>query len=852
MLDSRIELQNCLYQAINMISETENETACETDSQQTVWRLTGTVSIHEVGESQFAVRDLRTKAYFRVGVQEAFLLQELKKGVSHYKLKGPFFDRFGDTLEFADFQDFLKTLASRQLLQDARQYAVSATGTKQLSEEDDDDDEVVKPNGRGGSLLYYRVPLVNPNRFLNWFVDAFPVFWTKSFLLATVSMMLFSLFVMLTNSAELFAGFRNAIRWESLVITIVAIVSATIIHELGHGATCKRFGGEVTEAGCLFLLFFPCLYVNVSDAWIIREKWKRLSITLAGGYCDLCIWAMSVLVWRVTTLDSTINYLAFLLLTTCGSRSLMNFNPLIRLDGYYLVSDILEYPNLYKQARQYWIGSINSVLWGVKRPVAPRMPVFAMAYGMIMWIFGLGLLVVVGMQMLGIARLEFGLFGIVSICCLLAYGIKRVFRGLIGEEFVKMVKKRTTRFVGMVALVVGAGAATFVIPLEYTSTGNFEVRPASDVDVCSPVHSFIATVCVQDGQMVERDHTIVELYAPDLVSTLAAKAAEELNAKATLARLEAGPRPEEIRSFERRVSDLKHWVTLGTTDLESSKKSLDFELRSLNEKANQTRLQIELAENVLQKTEELKAKGAVAGAQIVVEKSQLEVLRSQLVELESRRSSVEAEGVNKATGELAQRKRQLSEAESELLLLKLGTRTEDVEAAKARVDMLDEELRFLQDQQSKLLVRATASGIVFAPRLREKVGQFMPKGMPICRIDIPGKPFLELMIPEAEAVRLEKGQKVRLKAKSLPFETISATVDRISPAATRPSEATANPTQSNTTDRQSVAVYCSLDETENRLKSGMTGVGRVSCGKKSLGEIAVTRVLQYIRTEFWW
>jgi multidrug resistance efflux pump len=456
--------------------------------------------------------------------------------------------------------------------------------------------------------------------------------------------------------------------------------------------------------------------------------------------------------------------------------------------------------------------------------------------------------------MLGIAKLEYGVFGIISIGCLLAYGIKRVFRGLIGDEFMKMIKTRTTRFIAIVALLSGGCAASFVLPLEYTSTGNFEVRPASDIDVCSPVHSFIATVCVQDGQVVERDQAIVELHAPDLVSMLASKAAEELNAKATLAKLEAGPRPEELRSLERRVSDLKHWCTLGASDLESAKKSLEFELQSLSEKTKQTRLQIELAEKVLKKTEELRAKGAVAGAQIVVEKSQLEVLRSQLAEIESRRSSVEAEGVNKATGELAQRKRQLSDAESELLLLRLGTRKEEVEAARARVTMLEEELRFLKEQQSKLMVRATVSGVISAPRLREKVGQFMPKGMPICRIEIPGSPFLELMIPEAEAVRIEKGQKVRLKAKSLPFETILATVDRIAPAASKPPEATMNPSSMQQTmpTRQSLAVYCSLDAAESRLKSGMTGVGRVSCGQKSLGEIAMTRVLEYIRTEFWW
>ncbi len=833
-----------------MLLESVDNNSGESIASNAEWCLTETVSIHEVGEDQFAVRDLRTKAYFRVGPQEAFLLKELRGGIAYSQLKDRFLVQFGDALEYSDFKEFLELLAEKRLLKDARDLVDNSKSQLKRKPSSDDEDDEESVTGRGGSVLYYRLPLVNPNRMLNWFVKAFPIFWTKSFFMVTSIMMLFAFSVMIANAAELVVGFQNAIRWETLLIGIIAIVASTILHELGHGATCKRFGGEVTEAGFLFMFFIPCLYVNVSDAWILRERWKRLAITLAGGYCDLCIWAISVLVWRISETGSFVNYIAMVLLTTCGSRSLMNFNPLIRLDGYYLLSDILEYPNLYKQARQYWIGSLNWLLWGAKKPAAPRMPVFALGYGMVMWCFGLSLLGWVGWRLMGIARLEYGLFGAVFVGCLLYYGVRRVFRGFIGEELLMMITKRTRRLLLMVSLFIACCTACFWIPLEYISTGNFEVRPSSDVDVCSPVHSFIATVCVEDGQLVERDQTIVELHAPDLTAMLAAKDAELSNAKATLAKLEAGPRPEEIRTLENRAALLKDWCNLGATDLESSKKALEFELRSLSEKSNQINLQMELAETVLKKTEELKSKGAVAGSQILVEKSQLEVLKSQLTEVESKRSSVEAEGVNKSVGELAYRKRQLNDAESDLLLLRLGTRKEEIDAAKARVAMLSEELRFLEEQQSKLVVRSSTAGVVSAPRLREKVGQFAPKGMPICRIELVGNPVVELLIPETEAVRIAVGQKVRLKARSLPFETISATVERIAPAAAKPIDS-ANTTQSTLT-RKSLAVHCSLDGSENRLKSGMTGVGRVSCGKKNLAEVSLTRFYQYIRTEFWW
>lgn len=834
-----------------MSTEPVNKPTVERDAVARVYQLADTVSVHALAGDQFAVRDLRTKAYFRVGVQEAFLLDELGPGTTFEQLQANYNQRFDEVLERSDFDEFLGVLSDRRLLRDVG--AIPNCGSRSSvtdgQSELDDDEEEAGP-GRGGSVLYYRFPLINPNRFLNWFVRTFPFFWTTAFVGVTFATMFVSLCVLFASASDLYIGFQNAIRWESLLIGVIAIISATTVHELGHGATCKRYGGEVTEAGFLFLFFMPCLYVNVSDAWIIREKWKRLAITLAGGYCDLCIWAVSVLIWRLTEMDSPINYVALVLLTTCGSRSLMNFNPLIRLDGYYLLSDILEYPNLYRQSRNYWIGTLNWVLWGAKKPIAPRLPWFSLVYGMVMWSFGLGLLSYVGWQLLGIARMEFGFVGAFFVGCLLYYGVRRVFRGLIGVELVRMITKRTRRFVGIVLAIVAVCAATFWIPFDYASSGNFEVRPAGDIDISSPVHSFIATVLVQDGQPIECGQTVVELHAPDLIAQLAAKQAELANANATLAKLTAGPRQEEIRTLEHRVSLLKDWCSLGSTELDATKRSHDFELKSLEEKSKQIRLQIELAEAVLKKTEELKAKGAVAGAQIVVEKSQLEVLRSQLQEVESKRSSVAAAGVNTAIAELSHRQRQLNDAESELLLLKLGTRPEEIDAAKARVTMLDEELTFLRDQQSKLMVRSTTAGIVSAPRLNEKVGQFAPKGLPICRIELPGKPRVELLIPETEATMIKTGQRVRLKARSLPFETIAATVERIAPAAFKPIDA-ANAPQGPLI-RKTLAVHCTLDESEERLKSGMTGVGRVSCGTRSLGEVAMIQLYQYVRTEFWW
>lgn len=821
------------------------------------WKLRQSVSIHELRTNHFAVRDLATRTYFQVGGQEALLLQLLLKGCTFEQAKLEFQHKFSEVLTVNDFEDFIELLAAKNLLVDPRQFAKSprkntSEDSSIFDDEEEDEDFGPRKTGRKGNILFYRVPIVNPNRFLGWFVKTFPFFWSSWFISGATALMILSLGIVIGNASQLFAGLQAAARWETVLIGMVVVLISTAIHEIGHGATCKRFGGEVMEAGFLLMFFMPCLYVNVSDAWIIREKWKRLAITAAGGYCDLLLWAIGVIVWRITQQDTTVNYLSFLLLTACGARSLLNFNPLIRLDGYYLVCDILGYPNLYRQSRGYWIGTLNWLLWGASKPKPPARPKFTLMYGMMMWFFGLWFLAVVGWQLLYLAKIEIGVFGVISVGCFLMYGIGRVFRGFLGRELIQMLTKRFVRFLVMTAVVAAIVVGSFFIPLEHASVGNFEVRPSRDVDLCSPLHSFIASVYVQDGQHVEVDEKIVELYAPELASAIIAKEAEMAQSRANLAKLEAGPRKEEISILEDRVKQLTEWYKLGERELSSAQIALEYQLQSLSEKTKQVSLQIALAEKVLAKSQELFKRGAVTGSQIVVEESQLAVLRSLFAENELEYSNRKEEGVRASTAELARRQQELTSLESQLKVLKLGYRIEEIEAERSRTAKLDEEHRFLVQQRKQLVVRSTTAGVISAPRLREKVGQFVPLGSPICRIEQFGSPKVELFIPEDEAVAVKPGQSVRLKARALPFETIMAVVERISPATTQPKETNQAIANQAPPSRPSLVVHCHIESTEDRLRSGMTGFGRVDCGKRSAGYIVATTIYKYIRTEFWW
>ena len=133
----------------------------------------------------------------------------------------------------------------------------------------------------------------------------------------------------------------------------VAWVGLKVLHECGHAVACKRLGGEVREAGVIFVLLAPLAYVDVTSTWRLRSKWARIQVAAAGMYVELFVAALATLVWARTP-TSVLNQVCLNVMTTAGVMTvLFNANPLMRFDGYYIVSDLLELPNLYTQGQQY-------------------------------------------------------------------------------------------------------------------------------------------------------------------------------------------------------------------------------------------------------------------------------------------------------------------------------------------------------------------------------------------------------------------------------------------------------------------------------------------------------------------
>ena len=271
------------------------------------------------GEGEYVVKCPADGSYFRMGEVEHFLLTQLDGERSSRSVRDAYKDRFGERLGKGDLREFLDAVKPLGLLDLSESEQKLAQSAAALNGTDDDDDAETGKHG-AGSILYFRRSVFNPDRLLNAIEPHLQFVWTRGFVILTSLMMFLALMVVWNSRNELVTTFPRAWQWETVLIVWLTVILATTLHEFAHGLTCKHFGGEVREIGILFALFMPCFYCNVTDAWLIPKKSHRLWVTLAGGYCDLCLWAMAVFVWRLTVLDSLINHVSWVILTVCGGR----------------------------------------------------------------------------------------------------------------------------------------------------------------------------------------------------------------------------------------------------------------------------------------------------------------------------------------------------------------------------------------------------------------------------------------------------------------------------------------------------------------------------------------------------
>ncbi len=228
------------------------------------------------------------------------------------------------------------------------------------------------------NLLFSRIPLIDPDHFLDSWVKAFSWCFGPIGLFLWTVLLASGLWAITGRVDDLWNQKSGILAPSNLPWLYVCMILIKGVHEFGHGFACKHFGrqshsgGEVHTMGIMFIVFMPLPYVDATSAWSLRNKWHRAFIGAAGMYVEIAIGAAAAIVWANSVPGTLAHALAYNLIFIAGVTTvLFNANPLIKFDGYYILSDLLETPNLAQRGKDYLYYLIKKYIYGVRRPRDP-------------------------------------------------------------------------------------------------------------------------------------------------------------------------------------------------------------------------------------------------------------------------------------------------------------------------------------------------------------------------------------------------------------------------------------------------------------------------------------------------
>jgi putative peptide zinc metalloprotease protein len=385
-----------------------------------------------------------------------------------------------------------------------------------------------KMQNRLMNVLFPRVRLWDPDQFLvRWLPVARQIF-SKVGAIIWLIVVGTALAIVLPQWDQLKTAATNSLdfqhNFENIFLLYGTFVVIKLIHELGHAFSCRRFGGECHELGIMLLVLVPTPYVDASTAWAFPSKWERVFVGAAGMIVELFVAALCAIGWRYTNevtypLLSQLFYNAMFVASV--STVIFNANPLLRYDGYYILSDVLEIPNLRQKSTEYSLGLIKRHIFRLKlqQPLPPvGQRAWLLSYSVASSIYR----VFIGIMIVVIVFTKVPILGV-----LMAIGGVVTWAGVPMYQLVKYLAldpelhRKRKRAIGFsVAVAVVAALLVFQIrfPVHVDFTGM--VQPDDPVGADGAVESgmlksvaqgHVVQVFAQDGQLVNAGDPILQL-----------------------------------------------------------------------------------------------------------------------------------------------------------------------------------------------------------------------------------------------------------------------------------------------------------------------------------------------------
>lgn len=401
------------------------------------------------------------------------------------------------------------------------------------------------------AFLYWKIPLWNPDRFLVRTLALGSRAFTRTALLLWAALAVAALVSLAGRWRELGAELPTLLQGEQVLTMWALLIVLKGIHEFGHAYACRTFGGAVPEMGVSLVLLTPCAYVDASASWSFTRIRDRLIVCFGGMYFESWIAGVAAIVWAFTE-TSTLHSIAYQTMVLASVTTIgFNLNPLVRFDGYFILSDLMQVPNLRAQSTAYAMRVLKRVFVGVD-PGGPawspgmRVGLFAYAIGASIYRIG----VVIGMC--AVIALKFFAVGLlIAVCYALSTIVGTVYRSLrylLADPETRPVRVRAA-LVALALLALPAAAVSFPIPREMPAKAVVE-RQAETL-ITTDVAGTVTSLPMLAASTVHPDDPLLELDALELRNQAeSARATERASRLALDIAAADSPTSEAIASAE--------------------------------------------------------------------------------------------------------------------------------------------------------------------------------------------------------------------------------------------------------------------------------------------------------------
>lgn len=517
------------------------------------------------------VKDPVCLRYYRFNKQEYYVFQLFDGQHTMEQVRTEFEEEFKPhRLEYNDLEGFARQLVTAGLVQQETAGTGKHLFTRRAKQ------RRMRRIAAVSNILYWKIPVFDPDRLLSWMITWLWWIFTWPFFIASVGLMLAAAGHVLLHFQTFYdklPAYHEFFAFNTVLYLWLSLGVVKIIHEFGHGLSCKAFKGECHEMGILLMCLSPALYANVTDAWTIADKWKRIIISFAGIYVELIIASIATFVWWYTPQYPVVNNIALCLMVLCSvSTFVFNANPLMRFDGYYMMADWLEVPNLRDRANKYLTNLFLEYGLGIETPpepyMAPGRKILFVSYAVISyvyrWVLTFSIIWFLSDFLGPKLKIISQTIAVMSLLSMIIWPAYRAFknvsqRGRLPDMKPKRVWITATIFAGLIA-------AFFLLPLPISrirEQGLVAIHPDHGSPVGLKLPATLSGLTVKDGQTVVQGQVLATFTSVELQEQIASAQAEFIKSRDAgdelKNKLSQSPNlsPEQQSQFKQRIEEYR-------------------------------------------------------------------------------------------------------------------------------------------------------------------------------------------------------------------------------------------------------------------------------------------------------